>query len=173
MAARTDVERASTRPDPQLDWRWIVIDPIPFGQNFKMDCTYIESVDLPIPNVAAEQIRVSGRPMMLPGLSSLEAFTINFYNDVDGRAFQYLLYWKGLVKDFGTGIYGYPSDYMADLQVALLDNKGEEVVRACLMGIWPADTNNLSLSYDGNSRLALSQNFAIQNIDFTFKKFKV
>lgn len=157
------------RADPLLFFRWVVTGEVPFSQQFGIDHTWIESVELPFPNIQADGVFGGSTYSYFPQFHNVAAVTVNIYGDGEGKFLKWLMYWKSQVKNLSTGLYKLPYQYKRDLQVSLLNSKGSEIVKAKLLGIWPADTGNLSLDYNGSERVIVSQNFSVDDVVFEVK----
>lgn len=163
MAANTQLSRMLNRPDPLLSWRWVA-KSVPFGSEFGIDPSYVETFEIPFNNIKSDPAFFGGGYQYFPGFHDVSAFNVTFYADSRGLTIRYLMYWKSKVKNFDTGIYALPPEYKRNWNVALLDPAGEEVLEVELQGCWPADTGQLSLNYDdGSGRLTLNQNFSVDS----------
>ena len=161
MPALTQLARLMTRPDPLLTWRWVT-GAVPFGAEYGVDTSYVETFEIPFNNVKTEGVFCAGGYNYFPGFHDVSAFNVTFYGDSKGNALKYIMGWKSKVKSFETGIYALPPEFKRNWHVSLLDPAGEIVITVALEGCWPADTGQISLAYeDGGSRITFNQNFSV------------
>lgn len=160
----TKLRLATTRKDPLFSWHWAITSEIPFGKEYGVDHSFIETVEIPFNNVTSDGVFAGSGYDYLPVFHNVAAFTINVYADADGNSLKWLMAWKGKVKDFSTGLYGLPSEYKRDFQISLFNQKGKTVIKARLIGVWPADTGPIPLQYSSSDRLVYSQNFSIDDM---------
>lgn len=163
----TQLEKLYNLPDPLLAFRW-VCTYLPFD----LPPHYMEAIDLPVNNIAAgEQVYAGGKFFKFPGTHSLGSFTSTIYEDRNGRGLKWIEEWKSKVKNFKTGSYGLPKAYKQAIVVSLLDNKNNKVITARILGVWPTDTNPMSLNYtDGTARIAHQQTFEADDVELTFHR---
>lgn len=157
--SRTQLSRGLSRPDPLMNFRWVTKMIPSVGQNY-IGPEFIQNVEIPFSNVAAESIFFCGAFKYFPGFSDISAFNISFYGDSKGLALRYILHWKSLVKDFTTGIYNLPPQYKRSWNFILIDANGNDVVEVELQGCWPADTGSVPLSYESSEAIVWNQNFS-------------
>lgn len=181
-ASLTDIGRMKARPDPILEFRWVVSGDIPFATgtftdpydggtyNYAIDYTYIETVNLPFNNVASQDVFCGSGYTVFPGNHKIGGFSLNVYADIAGNSMKWLQAWKSKVKNFETGTYGLPKDYKRNLQVQLLDNKGNVIITYTLIRAWPEATQDLNLTNDGQGRLVYAQSFALDDAKISFAK---
>lgn len=172
---RTELALLRRLPDPMMTHRWIIDGDLPFGKEFGVNHSFIESVNVPFNNLTASNAFYGGGYNYFPQFHDISAFTLNVYADGEGRALEWLLYWKSCVKDFNTGLYKLPygkDGYKRDLPVTLLDAAGRAICTITLKDTFPVDLGNLDLNYSSADRLVLSQNFSVdtQVVQFTHLK---
>ena len=172
----TNIGLMLARPDPQLAFKWVVKGSFPSGNVDAsgkkiptIGAQFIESIDVPFNNLEADSVFAGSGYNGFPVFHKLSAFSVNIYNDSDGRALSFIMMWKALIKSFDTGLYNLPKDYKATVTVVLLDTQNSPVIEIDLIGIWPADTSNFPLSQE-NSMLTLTQNFSVDNQTIRFMK---
>lgn len=167
----TSINKLVSRPDPQLNFKWVVMSSMPDVGGVSLPTEYVESVDIPFGNIqVAEGVFNCGSMTYFPGFHDTSAFGLVLYEDDQATALHYILNWKANVKNYATGAYKLPKQYKRDLRVRLLDTKNIGVVDFILEGIWPADTSNYSLQYTSSERLVVSQNFSIDNVQVKLLK---
>lgn len=158
----TNISKLVARPDPMLSFKWV----IPAGFVCATDTgnvlptEFVESIDIPFNNVKVDGMFTGGGYTYFPSFHDISAFTVNFYMDRENITMSWLAAWKNKVKDFNTGLYGLPSVYKGSVTVHLLDSKNNGILEVSLLGIWPADTNQITLDSE-NNKLVISQNFSI------------
>lgn len=166
MALGIELATGLRRPDPLLTFRWVA-KTVPFGDQFNVTPAYLETFELPFNNVKSEGVFFGGGYNYFPSFHDVSAFNVTFYGDSKGDTLRYLMYWKSQVKSFETGLYKLPGEYKRQWDVVLLDPKGTPVVEATLSGCWPADTGQVSLTYDdGSGRITFNQNFSLDNASY-------
>lgn len=168
--AATQLHRALARPDPMLNFKWQATS-IPGPNSSLIDTSYIENFDLPFSNVRTTGVFFGGGYNYFPEFHDTSAFSVTFYGDSEGRAMAYLWGWKQQVKRFNGGLYNLPSKFKDNWKVELLNTKGEVIVKATLVGCWPADTNNVTLDQDGSNRITFSQTFSLDSMELEFVKW--
>lgn len=164
MAANTQIQRAIMRPDPLLTFRWEVAD-VPDGESYGVNSSYIEGIEVPFNNVRTTGVFMGGTYKYFPEFHDRSPINVVFYADSEGRALKYLMAWKQQVKDFKSGKYNLPVEFKKDMTLHLLNTRGERVIIVTYIGMWPADTNPVSLDQDGTGRITFSQTFSIDDVE--------
>lgn len=171
MAINTELAQIlqSARPDPLLSFKWVCSDnTLPLG----LPCHYLEAVELPWENVnVGNGVYQNGSMTYYAGASDVTGLNMTFYEDQQATASKWINGWKGLIKNFDTGIYNLPygpGGYKRDMRVSLLDTKNNEILRVELIGIWPEATSAWSLNYTDAGRLVVSQAFSIDSQRITY-----
>jgi len=157
-------EALARRSDPMLDSRW-ACDAIPFN----LPANFLESVDIPFNNIgAAENLYGASGYTCYPSTHTIGSVTMTFYEDELATALAWIHKWKAAVKDFGTGVYNLPDTYKREMTVVLMNGRNVDVLKAKLIGLWPAATSSYSLKYSDAGRLVLTQEFMIDDLELTF-----
>jgi hypothetical protein len=181
-ASITEIGRLRARPDPIMEFKWVVTGEVPFSSgayadpydggsySYAVDYTYIESVGLPFNNVDTTEIFCGSGYTTFPGFHKIGGFSLNVYADSNGNSLKWLMAWKSKVKNFSNGVYGLPGDYKRDLQVQMLDSKNNPIFTHTLIRVWPTQTNEIALGNDSQGRLVLSQAFALDDMKIAFNK---
>lgn len=162
----THKTRAIARPDPLLNFRWVINGDLPFGVMFGVDHSYVQSIDLPFGNITSGNQFMGGGYNYFPQFHDTSAFNMSMYPDSQGKTLKWILHWKSMVKNLKSNLYGLPKDFKKDISVALLDSKANPIIIGTLRGCWPTDTGNISLNYDGASTLEFTQAFSIDSSEF-------
>lgn len=168
-SAITDIGLLSRRPDPMLSNQWYVKVMPPSAAKYKIDHTYVETLDLPFNEIKSGAHFSGGGYTYFPEFHDISAFNVNVYADVEGRAIKWLVDWRKRVKDFDSGLYGLPGDYKEHLVAALMTPTQKTIFTVDLQGIWPTSISNLSLENEGATKLVYAVNFSIdsQSIQIT------
>ncbi len=161
MDDRTQIGKMMVRRDPLMTFKWVVLSMPNTG--YDLGPEYVETIEVPFNNLKVEGVFRGGGYCYFPGFHDVSAFNVTFYADMYGKSLDFIIHWKSLVKDFGTGIYALPPQYKRDWTVGLMKPTGEIAVQIRLEGTWPADTGQLSLNYNESSALTFNQNFSIDN----------
>lgn len=160
MALGFQLPDVLNRPDPMMTWRWVVAGggALPFG----LPAVYVESIDVPFENVQVQQGIFSGGTFTyFPANHDVAAFSMTFYEDEQATVLKWITQWRSKIKDMSTGLMNLPKLYKRDINVDLLNGRGESVFTVKLLGCWPSDTGNLGLSYSDEGRLTITQSFSI------------
>jgi len=163
----TRITRLLDFNDPQLSFKW-VCRYLPFD----LDPARMENIDLPFNNITIGQgVYSAGSFRYYPGTNDIAAFTASFYEDHYATAHDWIFNWKRKVVDHQTGIYGLPKDYKQTIVVSLLDAQNNMSMTVKLLGVWPADTNPMNLTYtDTSGRIILQQNFSVDDSEIQIHK---
>ena len=176
----TELAKMMTRPDPLLDFKWVVSGALPFENDeftdphgsgsfrYKVDSSYVESIELPFNNVGTDSVFAGSGYTIFPTFHTIAGFTMNIYADSEGNAMKWIQSWKSRVKNFSSGVYYPPSNYKRDMVVQLLDTTGKPVVQHTLVRCWPESTSAINLEYTGGGKLAFSQTFTLDDTRITF-----
>lgn len=163
----TDIAIIQSRPDPLPSWKWRSDTVTPFGLPYH----YVEGIDLPWNNIdIGNKIPRGSGYAYYPGTHDISAVTIVLYEDSDARTLQWLYDWKSKVKDFNTGLYGYPTEYKRNWTFVMCNTKDVPVITAELTGMWPADTSPVQLGYSEAGRIIHSQQFSVDGQNLTFRR---
>lgn len=152
--------------DPHFAKYWIVLD-LPFDGR-PQD---VESLDLPIPNVAPNPTRVAAMNEYFPGFADIDQINFTFYEGINLHSLAYILGWKKKQFDPQTRAYGVPYDYKRDVNIALT-NGGDRsqdssiILRAKLRGLMPANTSPITCNM-GADMTKVVQTFSVDGIEFS------
>jgi hypothetical protein len=135
---------------------------------YQVDYTYVETIDLPFNEIKSGAHFAGGGYNYFPEFHDISAFSVNFYADSEGRAMKWLVNWRSKVKDFGSGLYGMPSEYKDSMTVALMTATQKVIATVELQGIWPASLSNLDLNNDSANKLVHAVTFSIDSQDIKF-----
>ena len=168
MPANTNLailqSRMDSKLDPLMDFRWVCTE-LPLGH----DVTYVEEVELPFPEISPKEgLFGAGQYTYYPAFQDISAFDITFYEDSKMNTSKWLQEWKNLIRRPSDGAYFLPGNYKFDIKVELLDTTGATVGTAVLKSCWPTSRGSWPLTYSGNDRLKIQQNFSIDDLDFQF-----
>lgn len=154
-------------PDPLYSFKWRAVQ-IPLG----LPNTYLHSIDLGFLNLQAKSPTFKGGTYTQSAgfHQPAESVSCEFYEDDEATTLRWIHSWKQLVKDFRSGVYSIPKDYKKQMVINLLNNKNEVVLEARILGMWPSETNPLSLNYEGSERIKISQAFSSDGVELEFKK---
>lgn len=164
----TQIQKLQSRPDPQLNFKWVAEQSkLPFG----LPSTYLEGIDISFNNIKVQEAIYGGSGYSYyPGTHDISAFSIQLYEDHEGNALRWILYWKSKIKSFKTGAYGLPGAYKQPLSILLLDTKNNPVTRIKLTGVWPSETSNYQLNYTDSGRIIVSQSMSVDSQEISFLK---
>lgn len=154
-------ERRLGDREPLLDFKWHCLS-MPFG----FDTDYVETIGLPFPTLAVKEMYGAANSTFYPGAMSVAAFDITFYEDSKARSRNYLRMWHERIRHPSEGYYYLPSNYKRDIEVELLDTQNKPVLGVRLKGCWPTQSNAWDLTSNGNGRLTIQQNFAVDGMEY-------
>lgn len=164
--ALTQIDKLLSRPDPLLSFKW-VSGNVPLG----LPSEYLESIEVPFNNVkVGEGMHAGSGYQYYPGTHDVSGFSATFYVDGEGRAIEWILGWKSLIKNFSTGAYNVATVYKKSWKVDMLNTKNDVIVTAEFSGAWPSETSNFALNYSDTGRLILTQAFSVDDCVFTVTK---
>lgn len=130
--------------DPALITRWFVHLP-DITDPFQ---TFVESIELPFPKLAAKPRYGHARNTYYPDMEDIDAITVNMYETDKFDAQQYVQRWYDKVRDRNDN-YGVPRDYKRRLESHLFHrDRNEPVAKVVFTGAWPTDRNPISLNYE-------------------------
>lgn len=154
--------RADAKLDPLLDFKWACTS-LPLGH----DPTYVEEVDLPFQQISPKEgLFGAGQYTFHPAFQDISAFDITFYEDSQLNTSKWLQTWFERIRRPSDGAYYLPTNYKFDIQLELMDTTGATVGRVTLINVWPTARGNWPLSYSGNDRLKVQQNFSVDRMVF-------
>lgn len=143
--------------DPLLDFKWVCTS-LPLG----LDPTYVEEIDLPFQQISPKEgLFGAGQYTYHPAFQDISAFDITFYEDSKLSTTSWLLKWFERIRRPSDGAYYLPTNYKFDIQLVLMDTTGATVCEVKLINVWPTARGNWPLSYSGNDRLRVQQNFSV------------
>lgn len=161
----TFLENRKGDKEPLLSFKWVCTE-LPFGHNR----LYVESVDLPFPNINIKQgLFGAGTFTYYPGFEEISAFDMQFYEDSRIRTLKWLKDWKERIRDPRNGAFYLPPNYKYDIKFRLMDTTGQEIAEAICKNCWPTTKGNWSLNYTGGGEaLKVHQNFATDGLVLNF-----
>lgn len=157
----TDIGLLSKRPDPLLSTGWYIKVMPKSAASYHVDHTYVETIDLPFNEIKSGAHFAGGGYNYFPEFHDISAFSVNFYADSEARVLSWIVNWRSKVKDFGSGLYGMPSEYKDSMTVALMTVTQKVIATVELQGIWPASISNLDLNNDTPNKLVLAVTFSV------------
>lgn len=157
------IENRKGDKEPLFEFKWHCLS-LPFNG----DVTYVESVGLPFPSINVKPMFGGATYSYYPGFLEISAFDITFYEDQRARSRQYVQNWQNKIIDPIEKFYYMPIDYKRDIEVELLNNQNQPIMRARLKGCWPTQSSNWDLRYDGNGRITVQQNFSTDGVEYEF-----
>lgn len=144
---------------PLLEFKWVV-RAFPSFDGVSIPNTYCESVNLPFPQIQETTKNVAATTLFLAGLSQVQSFDMEFYEDEKARSLKYLQLWQANIQDPFTGRY-YPAlHYKKNIIVTLFNTSNEPILDVLLKNVWPMGIQNWNLNYGGSNRLKNNVNFA-------------
>jgi hypothetical protein len=166
MAAKTELSQLLAHNDPLLNFRWVIQESFA-----NLPHRFVERIDIPFNNIQLrEGVYNASSFTYYPGFHNVSGFGITFYEDDCATVTQWIEGWKNAIKDFSTGLYNLPVSYKHNLEVILIDAKGDPIVKATLEGIFPTETSNFSLEYSSSSRISVEQQFSCDNCKLEYLK---
>lgn len=145
---------------PLLSFKWAVrafpdIDGVETIPNY-----YCETVNLPFSQVQEKTKVIAATNIFLAGLSQIQSFDMEMYEDEQARTLKYITGWHSLIQNPFTGGY-YPAlNYKKDIIVTLFDTRNEAILDVMLKNAWPLGTQNWALQYSSSERVKNNVNFA-------------
>lgn len=145
---------------PLLNFKWVLrafpdVDGVETIPNY-----YCESVNLPFAQIQEKTKNIAATNIFLAGLSQINSFDLEIYEDEQARSFKYITGWHAQIQDPFTGRY-YPAlNYKKDMIVTLFNTKNEPILDVMLKNAWPLGTQNWALNYSGSERIKNNVNFA-------------
>ncbi|AQT28611.1 putative tail tube protein [Erwinia phage vB_EamM_Yoloswag] len=150
-AVTIDELQDSSQPglaDPfMLDkWRFLTLPQIGGVSLSPLAC---EEVGLPFPVFQQKSKEVATTSTSWPSATSVEGFTAQFSLDEKLAVIKYYTAWQNLIQNPYTGGFRLPSQYKKNLQVALFNTQGTQVMVHELRSVWPLGMQELTLNGTG------------------------
>ena len=161
---------ANARPDPLLDIYWYCDLPI-INADTVLPWSYVEEVTLP--NVEFDQTSVykAGKNYHFPNHYNLNTLSIKLYEDVDGKAMNYLYAWQSMIIDRETGLYNHPREYKHPITIVTLDSAQLTVMIYEYTGCWPQNIDNVTVISGNTGRVNPNVTFSVDEVRIKFGKF--
>ena len=133
--------------EPRLLYQWEVILPTIQGVGGTM-ASFAQEVELPHGRIDYNPYHRHNTKRYDPGFADVDALSITFAENTYGEVVNYLQLWKLLVAD-EDGFYGAPEEYKQEVEVYMLDPKGERLGGHYVCeGIWPSQVAPFSFGHD-------------------------
>lgn len=154
--------RALTLAAPANNWRWLARMPIVPGGP-PATSVVADQIELVHRAIAPQPRFVGSMHQSYPTTSDVSSFSMSFYEDENYTATKYLYAWQALVID-EFGVHGMPVDYKKDILLEMYSITDQKGFTARLVGTWPSNVGNFSLSYNESGRLVVSCTFSADRV---------
>lgn len=154
--------RALTLAPPANNWRWLARMPIVPGGPSPTNVV-ADQIELVHRSIAPQPRFVGSTHQSYPTTSDVSSFSMSFYEDENYTATKYLYAWQALVID-EFGVHGMPVDYKKDILLEMYSITDQKGFTARILGTWPSNVGNFSLSYNESGRLVVSCTFSADRV---------
>lgn len=154
--------RAMSVAPPANNWRWLVRMPIVPGAP-SATSVIVDQMDFSHRSIAPQPRFVGSTHQNYPTTSDVSSFSASFYEDENYTATRYLYAWQSLVID-EFGVHGMPVEYKKDLLLEMYSLTDQKGFTGRVMGVWPTNVGNFSLSYNESGRLIVSCTFSADRV---------
>jgi hypothetical protein len=152
---------SSKERSPQMLWKWKLLEFPNLGSGITSPPDfYCEKINLPFSQISEKTKNIAATNIFLAGLSQIQSFDIEIYEDEQLSSLLYLTEWQNSIQNPQTGGYFPANNYKKDMTVHLYNSQNVATFKILLRNCFPLGLQNISLAYDTNDRMRHNINFA-------------